>query len=594
MARLVLRLVTAVILAGLLLVPALATMGGSSSTAVADPVTITSYRATYDVDEDGTLHASETITADFPWGRHGIFRYWDRSDQGDHTVRYHPKDVRIRLDGEPVPVTRQWEQGRRFRVAKIGDPNTYLSAGTHTYTIDYRIDGVLGPNPESLADSSASWTGGESDRAELVWQVVAAGWSMPIREADLRVSLPHPTDRLECSIGDGRPCTVEGEGSDSLRITATDLAPNTAVVVRAAMDSPAPDRAHVPWSIGWDRMLGSSLPTLALVLLISAVALLVGYLLERTTRERVPGLPVLFEPPEGLGPVQTAYVTDERVPRHALTATLLHLAEQGHVDLRQDGKDWTLTSHVDPATWDRLDPVAREVVSGLDLRGEGRTFVADGSIESGKRLSAVKTALPGVARAWGTTSRTVVPASHEWLWRVLFVTAIVAVIGGTVVGLTGLYLMPFAAFAIGSVGVLMPGVGRRRTREGRELWSRAGGFERFLSTDAAKDRFDFSGREDLYTAFIPYAVAFGVADLWARKYETATGLPAPVPVWYGGTTGGGSVGAASGAAAFSSFESALSSSIGAYTASVSSSSGGGGGGGGFSGGGGGGGGGGSW
>ena len=98
MARLVLRLVTAVILAGLLLVPALATMGGSSSTAVADPVTITSYRATYDVDEDGTLHASETITADFPWGRHGIFRYWDRSDQGDHTVRHHPKDVRIRLD----------------------------------------------------------------------------------------------------------------------------------------------------------------------------------------------------------------------------------------------------------------------------------------------------------------------------------------------------------------------------------------------------------------------------------------------------------------------------------------------------------------
>src|SRR6478735_7232927 len=167
MARLVLRLVTAVILAGLLLVPALATMGGSSSTGVADPVTITSYRATYDVDADGTLHASETITADFPWGRHGIFRYWDRSDQGDHTVRYHPKDVRIRLDGEPVPVSRSWEQGRRFRVAKIGDPNTYLAAGTHTYTIDYRIDGVLGPNPESLADSSASWTGGESDRAEL-------------------------------------------------------------------------------------------------------------------------------------------------------------------------------------------------------------------------------------------------------------------------------------------------------------------------------------------------------------------------------------------------------------------------------------------
>ena len=594
MARLVLRLVTAVILVGVLLVPALASMSDSSSTGVADPVTITSYRAGYDVDEDGTLRATETITADFPWGRHGIFRYWDLADRADHTVRYRPRDVSIRLDGEPVDVSRSWEQGRRFRVARIGDANEYLSAGAHTYTISYRIDGVLAPNPERVADANASWTGGDADRAEFVWQVVSAGWSMPIREADIRVTLPHATDRLECSIGDGRTCTVAGEGTPTLRVTASDLGPNTSVLVRAAMDSPAPDRAHVPWSIGWDRLFGSRLAPLLIALLVSALALLGGYLLDRASRERKPGFPVLFEPPQDLGPVQTAYIADERVPRRALTATLLHLAEQGHVELASAGGTWTVTSRLAPGAWESLDPVARHVISGLGLTEAGSVFAADRSVDSGQTLASVQSAIPGVTRAWGTTTGATHVARREWVWRVLVVVAVVVVVVGTLFGATGLYLMPFAAFAVGAVGVLMPGAGSRRTGLGRDLWSRAGGFERFLSTDAAQDRFDFSGREQLYTAYIPYAVAFGVADLWARKYETATGQSAPVPLWYAGGIHDSGTGHFGGGDAFSGFESALAGSISAYTATQSSSSSGGGGGGGFSGGGGGGGGGGSW
>ncbi|MCD9155036.1 DUF2207 domain-containing protein [Aeromicrobium duanguangcaii] len=599
MARVLLRLVTAVVMIGLLLVPALATMSDPSDGAVADPVTITEYRADYDVADDGTLTATETITADFPFGRHGIFRYWDLADFADSGVRYRPHDVSIRLDGEPVPVSAYWEQGRRFRVAQIGDADSYLTPGSHTYTIKYRIDGVLAPNPDRLAGSSASWTGGEADRSEFVWQVVAAGWSMPIRAADLRVTLPHRADRLECSIGDGRTCTVAGEGTRTLRITASGLPPNTPVVLRAAMDAPAPDRAHVPWSIGWDRALGSSVTPFLIVVLLSLVALAVGYLIDRSTRERSPGLPVLYEPPQGLGPVQTAYVVDERVPKRALTATLMHLAEQGHVTLHENDGNWTVKGTLAGDAWDTLDPVARHVVSGLGLRGpNGPTFKANGSVKSGQRLQRTQGAIAGVTREWAISSGAVVPARREWVWRILFAVAVVIVAAGSIVGVPGLYLMPFAAFAIGSVGVLLPGVGSRRTKHGRELWSRAGGFERFLTTDAARDRFDFSGREQLYTAYIPYAVAFDAAHRWARKYEVSTGQPAPVPLWYGTGVGyAGASHAASGGDPFTSFEKAVSSSISAYTAtqaSSSSSGGGGGGGGGFSGGGGGGGGGGSW
>ncbi len=44
---------------------------GATRRPAADPVTITDYRATFDVDEDGTLTAREELTARFPSGRHG-------------------------------------------------------------------------------------------------------------------------------------------------------------------------------------------------------------------------------------------------------------------------------------------------------------------------------------------------------------------------------------------------------------------------------------------------------------------------------------------------------------------------------------------
>ena len=141
-----------------------------------------------------------------------------------------------------------------------------------------------------------------------------------------------------------------------------------------------------------------------------------------------------------------------------------------------------------------------------------------------------------------------------------------------------------------SFPVAFSGAGTKRTPAGRDLWSRVGGFRRILSTPSAQDRFDFAGRKDLYTAYLPWAVAFDCADEWAKKYRVETGEEPPAPTWfpayYGAHTGNYV------SQMVDSFDSTVSSAISSYEATQSSSSGGGGG---FSGGGGGGGGGGgSW
>src|SRR5206468_5221587 len=135
---------------------------------------------------------------------------------------------------------------------------------------------------------------------------------------------------------------------------------------------------------------------------------------------------------------------------------------------------------------------------------------------------------------------------------------------------TTMWALPFAVFFLVSIRAWADGVGTRRTEAGRELWSRAGGFHRMLSTDSAEARFDFGARKDLYSAYVPFAVAAGVAALWAKKYETTMAAPAPQPDWYNSSsTSTSNFSGGSATSGFDSFESALSSSVGAYTASQS-------------------------
>jgi uncharacterized membrane protein YgcG len=598
-----LALIVTVVLLG---VPALASLVPDETSGGADPVRITSYDADFVVLESGRLVAKETLTTEFPIGRHGIFRFWDLADPSDSHVRLKPENVKVSLDGDDVPYDLQWSEGRHYRVAKIGDPDAYVSSGTHVYTIQYEIDGALSPTDAGSGTSSSSWTDEQSSRSVFYWNVVPQGWQMEIEKTQIELTLPAASGKVQCTSGfdsDG-PCDVEGAGTDRVTLSTGALAPHTPVTVRVGLPVPTPDRHTVPWPVGADRALGSSLPALVLVVAVSLVMLGLGYWLERRAREERPGYPVQYEPPPGLGPVQTAYIADERVPERSLVATLLYQAEQGLTRLTaNDDGSWTVTGLGDGKAWAATDDVTRHVGTELGVTREGASFTArKGAVTEGQQLQKLTSELPDVTSSWasGVGAQRIVNA--ELLSRVAVIAAAIAFLG---IGIflhppVSIYLLPLAAFVIGGAGLVTRGVGRRRTPLGRDLWSRAGGFERLLSTTSAQDRFDFSGRTELYTAYIPYAVAFDCADRWAKKYELTTGSPAPVPLWFGGgasTTTGRTGGIFGNNDALSGFESTLASSISAYAAtqSSSSSSGGGGGGGGFSGGGGGGGGGGgSW
>lgn len=561
---------------------------------VDDPVTITKYAGDFVLAADGQLQVTETVTAQFPAGRHGIFRYWDLADPSDPGVRHQPRELTVTRDGQPEPFSTSQESFGRFFVAKVGQAEVYLQAGSHTYVISYKLRDAIAP-PTAGTGSFVSQAGSNDGApgSAFYWNVIAQGWEMSIAAAEISLRLPQPAGQVRCSAGTAGgapgPCEISGAGTRTVTLSARNIPPRTGMTVRVALPAAAPARGGLPWSVRWDPILGSSVPLALGLLSLSVLALLAGLRWASQAQEPEPGFPVMYEPPAGLGPVQTVYLAEESVGRHALTASILHLAERGFVTLQRGGeKDWTITGRTNEQYWDQLDQVSRLVGRELGVTQPHQPFAADGKADSGKVLQSVATKLGAQTKKWAEEAGFVESSGREQLGKALVVVAAAFMVLGSL-NLLGPTLLglPFAMFAVGGVTMLGVGVGQRRTTAGREQWARAGGFYRLLSTPSAQDRFDFSGRKDLFISYIPYAVAFGVADKWAQKYRAATGEEPPVPVWYPYY---GTHAFYSQEHSFDSFDTALASSISAYTASQSHS---GGGGGGF-GGGGGGGGGGSW
>ncbi|KUH90330.1 DUF2207 domain-containing protein [Mycobacterium sp. IS-1556] len=576
--------ITVLLLAFGLLWPVIFTGGGSDAAPVDDPVVITDYNMDIVVDGNGRLDAVETITADFPGGRHGIFRYWDVTNPNSPHVRQTPKIKSILLDGESVSYQMLWEDGERFRVAKIGDPDEYLRYGEHVFEIRYSIEGVLDPGNVGADRRFASSTG-EPAASDSVffWNVIAPAWNNRIQRADVSIRLPGNVAQVQCSVGygTGAPCRDLTVTGNQVELSAQYLAPRTPVTVRAGVDVPTPSRAELPWTNKWDRVLGSSLTGVLWVAALTVAAGAAALLWYRTTVEPSPGFPLQYAPPPGLGPVQTEYIRTEAVPKNGLTATLFYLAERGLIELRQmSDQHWRVRGIAERSAWLDVDPVGVAVGSALKVMGPGTEFEAKKTVKSGQKLTKAKTDMAKAVEKWAFDNKLLAKRKKELWVRTANAIAFLFMLFGVFrwVFPTTMWALPFAAFFLLSVRSWSAGVGTRRTETGRELWSRAGGFHRLLTTDSAEARFDFGARKDLYSAYVPFAVAAGAAALWAKKYEAATGAPAPQPDWYNSssTSGVGFVGGSRGAS-FDSFESALSSSIGAYTASQSSSSGSGGG-----------------
>ncbi len=577
MARIVASLSGFGLLVGILFLPALffddAGEHAKADPAVYEPTSITSYVAEFTVDEDGGMDVVETLTVDFPIGSalHGIFRFFDRLDPSAPDIRHRISDTEVTYDGEAVPVDRS-QQDVRYDVLRIGDADAFVPSGQHVYEISYHVTSALTPGDDV------------DDPTQFYWNLVPQGWQQEIAETDLTVHLPATADDVQCAIGVGEDdtgaCQVAGEGTTDLRIRTGALDDHTPVTVLVGQDLPTPDLTTLPWSPRFDRVVGSRPWMLGLSLLLGlAGAGLVGLWL-RQTRDPEPPFPLQYAPPDGIGPAQGHYVIAEETGRPQFVASLMHAAERGavHLQHRSNGS-WAITNREGSAGLVGLDAVTKSLGSLIGAK-EGEAFVANrGDVMAGSRLSTAYETHRIALEKWVNKQRILEKCGPGWKGLGLILLAIVLELvwlGLTLGGAVDVSMFALPLAAIGGLGLplLKGGAGTRRTAEGRDLWSRVGGFRRMLATDSAEARFDFAGREDLYPAYLPWAVAFGCADRWSEKFRIETGQVPPLPPYLDGTdddlhqgSGGPMI-----AAMVGDFDSTLGKAIGAYSAAQAASS----------------------
>ena len=286
-------------------------------------------------------------------------------------------------------------------MAKIGSADVTLPTGEHTYVISYHIDGVITEGIDAIT----------SERSQFFWQLVPGGWQQSIDAATLTVHLPTEAEsEVQCAIGwdpdTDIDCAVQGAGTKDLTITTGPIAARTPLSIATGLDMATPEAGNaLPWTPRFDRVLGRSVPVLGIVLLLGLGAGILGGMAGARSREKAPGFPVLYAPPDGIGPAQAKYIYSESVDRETYVATLMYAAEKEAVELTRDGSTWTIKDRNGPAGWAKLDPVT--LGSAHILGGPGAAFTANKKdVEAGKRLRDEIALFDSSVETWAKTPAT--------------------------------------------------------------------------------------------------------------------------------------------------------------------------------------------
>lgn len=570
------------------------------------------------VGDDGAIAVEEQIDVDFGGLRkHGIYRVLPvRYELPDDPSRYRVIDIEgIEVTGTaPADVQVQRPSrvgGDRDLVLRIGDPDRTVS-GRQSYTIRYQVHGAL-----NAFDS----------HEELYWNVTGNGWPVPIREARAHVR-GGQLIRLACyrgPAGSANLCDDSGilPGAFPAWAVATQLSPGEGLTVvsgfaKGTVDPGAP-RYEERWTLA--RAFAGSPAAWPLTVATALLAALgVGALLWRSGRDRhalggVTAAGVVtsgervrplgrvtvvpeFRPPDDLRPAQLGVLVDERVDSADVSATIVDLAVRGHLVIEEretprllwfSRTDWTLRRTGEQP--DELLPYERRLLDALFESGDEVSLEElKGTFAQEYRGVTADIERDAVDRGWfrGRPTHTRV----AWLIGGVVLTGLavavtVALAMFTTVALAGVPLV-LGGLAIVVAHRWMPA----RTSVGSRVFSRTLGFREYVRA-AEVDRMEFAEAQRLFVAYLPYAVAFGAVDHWARTFAGLGVTTASLGGWYVGHTlptgpGGGLDRMSAG---LSEFSRAVGGSLPVAAASSGSS---GFGGGGFSGGGFGGGGGGSW
>lgn len=501
------------------------------STAQAQDFTINKFHSDIAVHEDSSFIVTEVIDVNFLRSKHGIYREipFKYTDELGRTITTPLKVISVTNGSGEKWKYQVARKGNALNI-QIGDAKKYVS-GAQTYVITYKVENAI----LFLEDHD-----------QLYWNVTGNYWQAPIMEASAEVSLVVKNIsqdlKAACYTGFyGSEQTQGGFETSSNRgefYTTRSLKTGEGLTIVLGWDKglvapPSPLKKFL-WALHVKDNWVFLFPVLSLIFMINR-----WYRTGRDPKVR-DAVTVMYEPPQSSGrpltPAEVGAMVDEKVDPRDITSSIVGLAVKGYIkieEVKNDGLIFDSTDyHLSKIKEPDADLSAFEMVL-MDriFAGMPGILVSDMKNKFYKNLEELKDTLYA-----GLVSKKYFLKNPGEVRKSYILAGVAAAILVVLTGVLGQYLFnsyttvqSFLAGILTGLSILVfAGAMPAKTRAGAGAHMDILGFQEFLSR-AEKDRLERMGDKDLFSRFLPYAIALDVVDNWARAFKD---IYQEQPDWY--------------------------------------------------------------
>ncbi len=386
------------------------------------------------------------------------------------------------------------------------------------------------------------------DHDEFYWNVTGNDWKVPIDSASAYLVMPSAAAgqlKAQAFTGaygvQGEDFTSTIDGSNVTFETSTSLPPRSGLTIdiylpKGILTEPSWFTRYVIWFIGGNP--GALLP-------VWAFAVMFG-LWWWKGRDPDPGISVapMYEPPKDLTPAEAGTLLADAIEARDITSTLIDLAVKGYLKIIEKDdkvlfithKDYILRLMKPRAEWQNLAAHELEVLNNIfpEVTAEETT------------LSSLKNrfyiALPSIRQEImdSLNSKQLYSTDPESAKGLALVGVLMIALPFAWLQMTGAIRLTNSPTVL-AVGVLLTVLivflfGRQlsaKTVRGARTRVACLGFKEFM-TRVDGDRIKRMP-PDTFERFLPYAMAFGVEQHWAKAFQ---GLLTEPPSWYVGSSYG--------------------------------------------------------
>jgi len=494
--------------------------------------TIRKFHSDILIHEDSSVIVKERIEVEFHQSKRGIYReipFRYRDEFGKEIIT--PLTIISVTDDSERPWKYQVKREGSIVHVRIGDPEKYVK-GRQVYILTYRVK-----NTVLFLE----------DHDEFYWNVTGNYWKAPIREASAKVKLEtkNRSKKLivigyQGALGSKEECGYESFDNTGRFFTKRSLQMGEGLTLvfgwEKGLISPPSSWEKFFWALHLEENWVFFVPFLSLFYMVGR-----WYKRGRDPNVRE-SVMVMYGPPKfedkPLIPAEIGALIDEKIDPRDMSSTIVDLAVKGYLKIEETKREGLLFDSVDYYLRKVKDPDAHLQPFEIELMKS----LFPGNLP-GVSLSELKnrfyTHLPHLKE---TLFRELIkkryfPKSPERVRNTYMGIGVFVIVIGILIFL-GLLSLPIMKGILAPIGAGLPFLlfGRympAKTKAGALAYMESLGFQEFLSR-AEKDRIEKLGDRNLFSKFLPYAIALDVVESWSKAFE---GIYQDPPKWYVSTVG---------------------------------------------------------